>query len=88
MSALGHERTFAVQYGMSALPPKADIRQHEWNVRFGPKADIRTSFDHLVGTTMSVVGDVMRKQRNKAYRLAKPLPMFGHAGSVRRKLVR
>ena len=25
MSALGHKRTFAVQQGMSALPPKADI---------------------------------------------------------------
>ena len=25
MSALGHKRTFAVQKGMSALPPKADI---------------------------------------------------------------
>jgi hypothetical protein len=25
MSALGHKRTFAVQYGMSALPPIADI---------------------------------------------------------------
>ena len=25
---------------MSALPPKADIRQRDWNVRFGPKADI------------------------------------------------
>ena len=25
MSALGHKRTFAVQNGMSALPPKADM---------------------------------------------------------------
>ena len=25
MSALGHKRTFAVQNGMSALPPKADV---------------------------------------------------------------
>jgi hypothetical protein len=25
MSALGHERTFAVQKGMSAFPPKADM---------------------------------------------------------------
>jgi hypothetical protein len=25
MSALGHKRTFAVQSGMSALPPKADM---------------------------------------------------------------
>ena len=28
MSALGHKRTYAVQEGMSALPPKADIRRH------------------------------------------------------------
>jgi hypothetical protein len=27
MSALGQERTCAVQNGMSALPPKADIRR-------------------------------------------------------------
>ena len=25
MSAMGHKRTFAVQNGMSALPPKADM---------------------------------------------------------------
>ena len=28
MSALGHKRTCAVQKGMSALPPKADIRRY------------------------------------------------------------
>jgi hypothetical protein len=32
MSALGHKRTFAVQKGMSALPPKADIRESDWYV--------------------------------------------------------
>jgi hypothetical protein len=25
---------------MSAIPPKADIRQQEWGVRFVPEADI------------------------------------------------
>jgi hypothetical protein len=25
MSALGHKRTFALQEGMSAIPPKADV---------------------------------------------------------------
>jgi hypothetical protein len=37
---------------MSALLPKADIEQHDWHVRFVPKADIRIAadlFDHLVG---------------------------------------
>jgi hypothetical protein len=33
MSALGQKRTFALQQVMSALPPKADIRQRDWNVR-------------------------------------------------------
>ena len=26
---------------MSALPPKADIGERDWNVRFVPKADVR-----------------------------------------------
>jgi hypothetical protein len=39
---------------MSALPPKADIRRHEYDVRFVSKADICAAakkwlFDHLVG---------------------------------------
>ena len=40
MSALGHKRTFAVQNGMSALPPKADIGIAQINVRFVPIVDI------------------------------------------------
>ena len=32
---------------MSALPPKADIRQRHLDVRFVPKADIGL-FDHLI----------------------------------------
>jgi hypothetical protein len=41
MSALGHKRTFAVQYVMSALPPKADIPCSYRHVCFVPIADIR-----------------------------------------------
>ena len=41
MSALGHKQTFAVQNGMSALPPKADISGYGWHVCFVPIADIR-----------------------------------------------
>ena len=33
MSALGQKQTFAVQNGMSALPPKADIRRLGSDVR-------------------------------------------------------
>ena len=43
MSALGHKRTFAVQNGMSALPPIADICSAQAHVRFVPIADIRTA---------------------------------------------
>ena len=32
MSALGQKQTFAVQNGMSALPPKADISWRQSNV--------------------------------------------------------
>ena len=40
MSALGHKQTVAVQKGMSALPPKADMCSAVVHVRFGPIADI------------------------------------------------
>ena len=64
MSALGHKRTCAVQKGMSALPPIADMGSATRYVRFVPKADIpggeryvrfvsiadiTDSVDHLVG---------------------------------------
>jgi len=55
MSALGQKQTFPNVRPMSALPPKADIGTHSWDVCFVPKADIvrcgKTSlFDHLVGS--------------------------------------
>jgi hypothetical protein len=43
MSALGHKQTSRNVRVMSALPPKADIRQREWRVRYVPKADINTA---------------------------------------------
>jgi hypothetical protein len=49
MSALGHKRTFAVQNGMSALPPKADMCGALVHVRFVPIADIRPhSIDQFI----------------------------------------
>jgi hypothetical protein len=48
MSALGQKQTCAVQNGMSALPPKADMCVAISNVRFGPIADIGLLFEHLV----------------------------------------
>ena len=44
MSALGHKRTYAVQKGMSALPPKADMCSATSDVRKVPKADITAAF--------------------------------------------
>jgi hypothetical protein len=41
MSGLGQKQTFAVQNGMSALPPIADMCGATRDVRFVPKADIR-----------------------------------------------
>jgi hypothetical protein len=49
MSALGQKRTWRDQIAMSALPPTADIRQRDWDVRFVPEPDIASLFDHLVG---------------------------------------
>jgi hypothetical protein len=40
MSALGQKRTLRLASPMSALPPKADIGERNWDVRFVPKADI------------------------------------------------
>jgi hypothetical protein len=40
MSALGQKQTSRLVEGMSALPPKADIRRHDQHVRFVPKANI------------------------------------------------
>src|SRR5215813_13664762 len=42
----GHRQTV-----MSALPPKADMCSALGHVCFGPKADIGTLFDHLVGAS-------------------------------------
>ena len=40
MSALGHWRTLKRLHPMSALPPKADIRDSDLHIRFVPIADI------------------------------------------------
>jgi hypothetical protein len=49
MPALGQKQTLHRSNGMSAFPPKADIAERNWDVRFVPIADIGHSFDHLVG---------------------------------------
>src|SRR5262249_51703570 len=42
MSALSQKQTYALQNGMSALPPKADVCGATGDVRYGPKADIES----------------------------------------------
>ena len=49
---LGHKRTFAVQYVMSALPPKADMCSAVVHVCFGPIADITFLFDDLISAAL------------------------------------
>jgi hypothetical protein len=44
MSALGQKQTFEGVRAMSALPPKADIGTRSRDVRFVPKADIKSIF--------------------------------------------
>jgi hypothetical protein len=34
---------------MFALPPKADIGERNWDVRFVPEADIHQMFNYMVG---------------------------------------
>ena len=48
MSALGQKQTCAVQNGMSALPPIADMCGALAHVRFVPKADIARLFLLLI----------------------------------------
>jgi hypothetical protein len=53
MSALGQKQTLRGVRPMSALPPKADITERDWHVRFLPKADSCTatknpSLNHIV----------------------------------------
>jgi hypothetical protein len=36
---MGHKQTSRPQFTMSALPPKADIRDRDPHVRYGPEGD-------------------------------------------------
>src|SRR5262249_37149015 len=62
MSALGQKQTYAVHNGMSALPPKADMCGATRDVRFGPKADIGSLFDHPVGALLEMHRHVEAKR--------------------------
>ena len=55
MSALGQKQTFAVQKGMPALPPIADICSAQADVRFVPIADIRLHHFDLSDTVFRLL---------------------------------
>ena len=81
MSALLQTRTFAVQKGMSALPPKADMGSATRYVRFVPIADISYAqkkdrlVSFLVGTSavqseltiMTYQSDTRRDKRDDKF---------------------
>jgi hypothetical protein len=46
---MGQKQILKRLHLMSALPPKADMFEHDRDVCFVPKADVGRSFDHLVG---------------------------------------
>jgi hypothetical protein len=47
MSALGQKRTLRFINPMSALSPKADIGERNWDVRFVPKVDSCTAANSM-----------------------------------------
>ena len=49
MSAKGQKRTLQCILVMSALPPKADIPESAWHVRFVPRHSALILFDQFVG---------------------------------------
>jgi hypothetical protein len=49
LSALGQQRIFSKVRPMSALPPKADIAEHDLHVCLVPKADIASIIDDFLG---------------------------------------
>ena len=56
MSALDQKQTYAVQNGMSALPPKADMCAATRDVRYVPEADMLT-INEFVGAGEERVRD-------------------------------
>ena len=54
MSALGDKQTFAVQNGMSALVPIADMCGATRDVRFVPIADIAALFDYFISALLKL----------------------------------
>jgi hypothetical protein len=69
---MGQKRTFALQKGMSALPPKADMCGALTDVRFGPKADIAASNFDVCSTFKSDIYYLDRRPVAASRRYAAP----------------
>jgi hypothetical protein len=69
MSALGQKRTSQGISLMSALPPKADIAETDWHVRFVPKADMSDLSHSNQAPPLASRGDLHAKGNNCKHRL-------------------
>jgi len=76
MSALGQKQTSPYVRAMSALPPKADIAERAYDVRFVPQADIakRVSYWGVVRPVWKMEQQMLRS--NHA-----PVPLLERAVS-------
>ena len=54
MSALGQKQTWDCRSLMSALPPKADIADHDPDVRFVPEAEVNITYCMPQGVSMTM----------------------------------
>src|SRR5262249_36968240 len=73
ISAFGQQGTWRLLLAMSALPPKADIRQHDWHVRWRHKRTITSlALRGNEGANLTWVG--MRPRDGPSFRLRPGLP--------------
>ena len=77
MSALGHSRTFAVQKGMSASPPEADMCGATRDVRYVPIADIGRShaWRHMIRVSRVKRPATDRRHYGPSYRTSGREPL-------------
>jgi len=73
MSALGHKRTFAVQNGMSALAPIADICSAQADIRFVPIADIDRDKRGRMRVLIRVIRGSSCENQERDYRCAESI---------------
>jgi hypothetical protein len=83
MSALGHKRTWHRPTVMSALPPKADIRQRDLDVRFVPKADIDCITYSITSSPIASIWGEMKRTSGLAIDSQVKLCRFQHGNILR-----